>query len=1106
MQLFQVLRERLSGKAPPRFQQVPPWARCRKQVTTEEKEEHERLNTYSGGQSSLLTRVAAAWSVSDFIELNRCLFECSAYFDPSKPHLLAYFVGLGGIDLFVTILCDVNVPKIPANCFIDSWRSQYKYSPSHLLNVIMLLLRVLTELLVCHSELGWYCYDRYPGLFFQLLELAKVPDLRLPALVMLEHLLLGVGPVLEISRVPQLQELLRIDDDVTLAIMCRVVALLIVPGVVLNQRTLPFQRLVFPEPLLPLQRIQRIIDSNVLWLIGEKRLVERLVKLCKVRPSGDIRVAIFEGALNVSEQQLSEVFRGGWRLNTLSSSLPFLNVRDAIELPEVSLGNAEAAWASRAAAVAQDVSGGVLEERSNHTSRSSVSVLSNSSSSSSSSSSGGGSSNGEQVARAIPRLQRDLVAIDILGELPVPLQRFVSDVAAGMWTEFDALSAPSDNSAGSNVDFSWFVGCVDAKQRWQLRDLTLSEEVDDNRPYLCGFGPSADRAAREAFQKQSNAFWQFLLPAVHNSSPQHSAHLIVPAQSEVLFVLNMMMSTFFFGDVWRALRDCKWVEVASAFFDTAFEPREGNRVVPAYVEQLRQLTELHALPRFLTAREASGEVLGKHKKFRRFRRGCRVNEEGRGSAPSGGAMAHEGDGPGKSAGGQGIDSTASSDGDDVSSSSSDEEVGRLMCLVGYAEDVEAYIQRNGHSESVDDDDGLEEKCHNNEGDTIRKLELLRSLQEFWNAQDRSECLKLQEGDTPVQSSPLAEKIAATLIRRTEDSCVETSACQTLEVYLRCFSFGVDRAVPHAPQTVLGAILMRSILEHRLYNATYVPGLSDSLFPSRRMESAFSLLGELIRYHYGNLSLLQEYVMGAVDLTPLNSPLSTVSSQTRQVQAASTRVERLLSCPPLDRGEHEPFASVLLRRMRHCGCGANLFLRSLFLSLTPGLRSRINYVWKPVTPATVDAKESLTKAALVGDIMTGHHNRFNYIARCSRWFVALISARRQCVAEGRDGVESEVDRATSGVDSTCLSSSCAHSPPPPCGTCCRFSCLAHTVLHQKSGPSHSSLMITTEPSCWGRWSFHRSGLLSSCAAAVPRNVGQEGRWSALLCWTGECAVA
>ncbi|RHW68093.1 hypothetical protein DPX39_110059300 [Trypanosoma brucei equiperdum] len=160
------------------------------------------------------------------------------------------------------------------------------------------MLRVLTELMVCHNELGWYYYDRYPGLFFRLLELANVPELRLVSLMMLEHLLLCVGPVLEISKVPALQKLIRVGDDVVLAVICRVVSLLIVPGVVLDQRESVPHRLLFPETLLPLQRIQRVIDSNVLWLIGEKGLVQRLVALCEVTEPNSFRMAL--GSENLS--------------------------------------------------------------------------------------------------------------------------------------------------------------------------------------------------------------------------------------------------------------------------------------------------------------------------------------------------------------------------------------------------------------------------------------------------------------------------------------------------------------------------------------------------------------------------------------------------------------------------------------------------------------------------------------------------------------------------------------------------------------------------------------------------------------------------------------
>ncbi|CCD14210.1 unnamed protein product [Trypanosoma congolense IL3000] len=220
-------------------------------------------------------------------------------------------------------------------------------------------------------------------------------------------------------------------------------------------------------------------------------------------------------------------------------------------------------------------------------------------------------------------------------------------------------------------------------------------------------------------------------------------------------------------------------------------------------------------------------------------------------------------------------------------------------------------------------------------------------------------------------------------------------CHALEGYLRCFSFWVRRrTLPAAPQKIVGDVLMSSILEHRVYNATYVPGLSGSLFPSKRIESVFSLLGELVRYHYGNLKILQDYIVGDVDLSHLNGSHSTALPHTRQLHVGSERMEQLIRLPPLDREEHEPFAKVLLRRISRHGCDTNLFLRSLLISLTPGLRSKINYMWKPVTDDTVDARELLSVSSRVGDIVTCCPNRFSYVGTCSRSFVVLLAERQR----------------------------------------------------------------------------------------------------------------
>ncbi|RNF20648.1 uncharacterized protein Tco025E_03665 [Trypanosoma conorhini] len=972
MPLFPLLREQLSGRGRPHLRRVLPWAQCPR-MTAAETAQLREINALSAEQFDLLRRILWAWERADLNALNRGLQDCAAYFDPNKPHLLAYFVGLGGIDLFVTLLCDVNMPvrlDKASSRPLGIYDSK-THAPWLFLRAIATLMRVLTELLVCHNELGWHYYDRYPGLFFRLLELAKVTELRLTALVMLEHLVLSVGPVLEISKVPALQELIRTKDDATLAILCRVIALLIVPGVVLNQHQSPHQRLVYPETLLPLRRIQRVIDSNVLWLIGEKDLVRRLVRLCEVRGSGDPGAAMRTERLPhfLDDSLFDQLVR---ELSTTAiAAIPSLM---GVVLPANALEDLDFGQRGQAASRGWDRS-----------------------SSSSSSNNNNNNNSGDPAGSAGWGPAGDFGGASPQLRLPAMTTQ---------WTDDDS-SADSVEPAGSNVDFVWFVGCADAKQRWRLRDLTLREEVDDNRPMLSGFGPVTDSKAYEAFWKENRAFWRFLAPVLQNPTDSYSPQVIVGAQSEILFVLNLMLSTFFFGDVWCTLRDCHWISAASRFYDSAFELRAHHRSLSPQMEQLQRLSGLRRFPRFLPPGDDSAEVVPAEAEYGGQSRDDEAEEMQNGAAI--GAQ-HEG-----------IIHQQYHHGSSSDDGSSRHEWEGCPPALQMGEDSEAFIRSSTHQGSLDDEDGFDDKNHQHDPSTIRRLELLRGVHEFWNAQDRRECSMLHEGDTARESAPLALKIALTLAQQNEDSCVETSACHALEGYLRGFSFPVHKKnAADAPQTVLGKVLMRSILEHRVYNATYMPGLSGSLSPSKRIDSFFALLGELIRYHHDNLTLLQNYVTGAVDLLHLNNPSTASSLQLHPLHATSERVEQLLRRPPLDRGEHEPFAKVLLRRMHRHGCDTNLFLRSLLLSLTPGLRSKVNYVWKPVTAATVDAKDSLDGVARIGDVVTGHPERLNYIGRHSRRFVEILSERRQPARE--------TSRETGAVGTGREASAAACAPP------------------------------------------------------------------------------
>ncbi|EKG06254.1 hypothetical protein TCSYLVIO_002657 [Trypanosoma cruzi] len=976
MPLFPLLREQLSGRGQPHIRRMLPCAHCPKMTTTEKAQLRE-MNVLSYDQSDLLRQISSAWERGDLNALHRCLQECTVYFDPNKPHLLAYFVSLGGIDLFATLLCDVTMPArlSKASTHQFGFMDTKGHAPWQLVRAIATLMRVLTELLVCHNELGWHYYDSYPGLFFRLLELAKVAELRLTAVVMLEHLVLSVGPVLEISKVPALQELIRTSDDATLAILCRVIALLIVPGVVLNQRESPHQSLVYPESLLPLQRIQRVIDSNVLWLIGEKDLVKRLVMLCEVRGAGDIRammqtersVTSLEGIVfEPVMQELSTTAIAA--LPSLGGGFPANNPFGGLDFGQLGL------VASRA-----------LGRNSN----------------------GSGTSNSNN---SDPATRFDWVGgrgygveelIEDAGGTPPPQ---ALGAMMGIWPEEDTTSAASIATVGSNVDFSWFVGCADAKQRWRMRDLTLREEVDDNCPLLCGFGPVTDSKSYEAFRKESRVFWQFLAPVLKDPSVSYGPQVIVGAQSEILFVLNLMLSTFFFGDVWCKLRDCHWINAASRFYDSAFDSRANPHSFLPYMEQLQRSLELRQLPRFLEPAESSEERVSAERGGQE--RSEEDEEEGEAKNGEPGEVQQE-----------------NTSRNNKSNGSNKNQWEQFLVAAQLGEDTEAFIRHAAYHGVSDDDDGFDEKNHQHDPNTIRKLELLRGVQEFWNAQDRRECSMLHEGETAKESAPLALKIALTLARQNEDSCVETSACHALEGYLRCFSFPVrQKSAADAPQTVLGDVLMRSIFEHRVYNATYVPGLSGSLSPAKRIDSFFALLGELVRYHYGNLTLLQDYVTGSVGLLHLNNPSAASSLQGHFNHATSEHAEQLLRLPPLDREENEPFARVLLRRMCRHGCDTNLFLRSLLLSLTPGLRSRVNYLWKPVTSRTVDVKETLDGPARIGDVVTGHPNRLNYIRKYSRRFVAILSERRAAAKKSSSGTDAKTAECDASAFFLPLSSS------------------------------------------------------------------------------------
>jgi hypothetical protein len=996
------------------------------------------------------------------------------------------FLAFGGIDVYCFILCD---PITPLH-FLKDRLTEYQHNSAMgerrrrrtietLLGIYSEMMLQLTDLLANQNDLGWVLYDRCPGLFYRLIEFLEDSTLWSSATGLLEHALSCVGPVIEISKTPSLAKVLRGASPTALAAFCRFLALLILPGLAQGQNPIVARRLHYPESVAVLRQVQRIVDSNVLWLIGEEGLVESLIQLCELRPNG-LRVQqggrsmmmippVASAAVTIdangnisnarirggTEEMLNAVLGsdaewedeeeeeeetaddGGWQdaeeqedsvasgasdgtadFLVDGSSLPTFfagierllgigqgaatpapvpppqrptrqgstaAVNPARPAPTRTGGGNFAARLTAApqlpsqtqpappsqqqqrgpagpAAPTMPAAGTVTQNEVLEYLRSTARIVGLGDALEGNAMGAGSAAGNEADGNANATLARVLASMGATQNMAEQLE-FLSRITSNQFQQEDPSRLVQwmldrdmleedgmDQGFRSSMEIQWCVGAVDTRQRWRLCDPSLLPEKDDNR---CEYVANATRRmwSRGYHQLTADEFMSANrklnkqlfepLPQVRHVSELdvYGVQRVVESQSEVLFLLNMLLSTFYFSDAWRLLRDCRWVPRSVPMMEAAFGL---DPTLPALVDvppHVNLSDEMRSLPRFLPPRSTD----------------IQDHETGKETAGAPLYPATWRDVPFL------------------------ELLGDNACI--YLKDPNQMMEE-------------EPDNHQHGPDTMRKMELLRGLYEYCNAQDRTEqAMVVADEEVITSSAANAVAMAAVIRRDREDSCVRIGLYQTLESYLRTFLYGIDdRDGPTSPQTTIGALLMPAMLE-RIYNGTRIPGLNGSMVPSKLQSNMFTVLGELVRYHGGNLKTLCAYVAGELDLSHLNEAISNTNRQNPVILSAiHEEVEEILKRPPLEREEHEPFGSVVLRRMLTFGGDTHLFLRSLLLSLTPGLRSRGNYLNKPVDDAVTDVQlpPAMPGIGRTSDIISGDAVRIAYVIRVSRRFARKVS--------------------------------------------------------------------------------------------------------------------
>ncbi|CUG86588.1 Hypothetical protein, putative [Bodo saltans] len=1012
---FHVLRDIRAGKLHTRqTRRESAWSLANHQGYLSACEMHssESLERSTQNQLTFLKKFAAAWESRDKMTLFRLMSECEAFFDPNRPSTLVHFTGLGGIDLFVRLLCD-NAEWLTSPSY-----GLLLFHPDEGINVYNTMLRVLTELLVCHNDIGWYLYDRHRGLIFRLMELMKVERLRDSAIMLLEHIISVVGPIVHIPSHPDLIETIRGLSDGGLAAMCRVLALLVVPGVMTDQLWKSKRMEPFPQCLVRIEKIQTIVDDNVNWIIQESGLVLRLLDLGKVRSSG---VRIFQGN------------------RTMTVIAPEPGVAAAVagaagSLPIPTMGAAAAALSTGAQTILSHLMG----------SANSAAMPGNATPFTPQS--GTSMGNSTQAFGATEDFEGDdddyedvdeddmfnggsnLVLSEEMLNNPAALQQALQHILASVAQQPQQAAAPpaaptvpvpSSTPGGAapaspgppqaagpappipaptteqqtlqtiaeslshdmppingldSINFSWFCGRPDTKGRWRFQSMRV-DPAEYERTFGLLTPPEAHQRAGakffETLQKDEVNRKAKASPKQQRAMAVAEQQAIVNSQSEIFFVLNSIMVTCHYTKAWHVLASYNTLQRCLDVFDSVFFVNQQSTSIHASPPSRNSTNNtantfatdsVHTVDRF----ESSHAVAHRAGKFyETFWNPCPTTCI---VTPAAAAAA------GKQKVvplGVGTNAHHNADVDD------DDFVTNLR-------DDPAATTREG---DLSDDESEDSMDHRHDPDTLRKLELLRIIHEYCNAQDRGEWSRLTQtllpttsvnGVSRTSSTPLmhdlAKKVASQLITGVEDACTETVGAHALESILRCLGFrsstrrrlasgasgGEDESASlissNNTHEAVAHILLPHLIGERIFNGiTGSSGTAHALSPWKRVDAFFAVMGETCKYNSASIRLLVRYLKGDIAVPSTPTYLGTPVTQPNATGAASA-----LQSAPIARGQHDTVLSVFRYRLRRFGVDTNLFIRCMCLSITSELASPINYVWKPLN----DSEASTTPANVV----------------------------------------------------------------------------------------------------------------------------------------------
>ena len=698
-------------------------------------------------QVEVLRLFERLWEQKAGFLMHEVLEKIDVYFDPEKTPSLMSFIAYGGLEFVVRALEDSGASWV---CRINALTSGTEF--------FGLLIRLLTEVIIVDGAVAWYLWDVHRSVISRLLRLTGVSDLVEPVMTLLEHLVAIIGPAIDIAAVPVIREMCATTNEVTLASLCRVLALLIVPGATTEPRR---ETEPFPQCLTRMTRMHDVVQRNVSFLLGVPQLVPRLLKLMEVKPQG---IRLYQGNRTVTvfipDQQQQQMHH---QQQQIHNNLALLAQQAAAAAGSNSesmsallqqlysmMSHAPPAAATPHAPFAETAE----EEESDSSSEQS------------------GALPPHEAAAALPSHLPAAAAGGGAPSLPIEAIQQIAE------TIEQDLPATNSNSCAS---IGWLTGRPSVKERWRL-DSTLVYPSALDRAFLSLESDSVIRGMNE------------YASARQTQQRDAGTQMIVNAQSEAIFVLNALISGAHYKEVWEKLSECsllpRCLSIADAVF---FENSSTNFAMQA------------------------------------------TTTNGNGSGNFG--------------------SPVEAEEDDASDTES---------------------EGSSDTDDFDSDDN-----HKHDPDTLRKIEYVRLIQEFWNAQDLEECKKIGHDETNSHSRrPLMLRIARQYKTRMEDSCVDSLICHAIECYMRGTPSWLrppeqNLAFEEVHECLISKMMGSDLDSHNRCN--------KPLF-SRFVEALGNLMAEMLRYNADVLLKLEAALKGAKPAGAADKPFTRLSNGLKMIEA------------------------------------------------------------------------------------------------------------------------------------------------------------------------------------------------------------------------------